>query len=123
MLNPEGRMEGQEGFLNCLGPMCFVFFYKMSSVTTKGDRGETQGKKTTKFIILLDPRDTLVILQERMIQKGASESKFTSRWGDKRERGLVGKCLYWDSEWSRQEKARGDFMSAFECHEITVRGG
>ena len=45
MLNPEGRMEGQEGFLNCLGPMCFVFFYKMSSVTTKGDRGETQEKK------------------------------------------------------------------------------
>ena len=37
------------------------------------------------FIILLDPRDTLVILQERVTQKGASGSKFTSRWGAKRE--------------------------------------
>ena len=51
---------------------------------TKGDTGETQEKKT-KFIILLDPRDTLVILQERVAQKGASESKFTSRWGAKTE--------------------------------------
>lgn len=81
--------------------MCFVFFYKMSSVTTKGDRGETQEKKTTKFIILLDPRDTLVILQERMIQKGASESKFTSRWGAKRER------LAWASAFSGTQSGVG----------------
>lgn len=46
-------MEGQEGFLNCLGPMCFVFFYKMSSVTTKGDRGETQEKKNNKVYYTL----------------------------------------------------------------------
>ena len=52
-------MEGQEGFLNCLGPMCFVFFYKIiSQVCPQKETQERLRKKNKVYYTLRSQRHT-----------------------------------------------------------------
>lgn len=39
-----------------------------------------------------------------------------------RAQGPVGKQLYWESGWSRREKAQGDCFGAFDSSYVMVRG-
>ena len=105
MLDPESGIEGQEGFLNCLGPMCFIFFYKMISQVCpqKETEERLRGKKKKKFLTHLGPRDTLAVVQEGGRRKEPQRAG-SQAGGEPRERPC-GQALYWGSEWRRQEKA------------------
>lgn len=70
----------------------------------RGDSGKPKGKKKI-YYALRSQRESLYS-ERRMTWEGALRKQVhPSRWGAKREQGLVSKFLYWGSRWGMQEKA------------------